>query len=156
MPIAEEGVEMPGEFCRALPSNNPIEWRVWAEGYRSVRLDRDDFTASPEGLGAKVSLVRGFDATIRVLDFGDGIDPDDWAGRFAAISHPAVAGAEIRGDGAVLARTGADGRAEIAADREPEKIEVVAPGWRTAACWNLAGGRIVAERHDVLVWMVRE
>jgi hypothetical protein len=154
LPAADEGVG--GTFCVSVPVHAEVEWRVWAEGYRTARLPRERFTASPEGLGATVSLVPGFDATIRVLDFGDGVEPGDSIGRFAAIFHPGVDGAEIRGDGVVLARTGPDGRAEIDADREPARIEVTAKGWRAAACWNMAEGRILAARQDVVVWMVRD
>ena len=69
--------------------------------------------------------------------------------------RPPVRGAEIRFDGDVVARSDADGVAEIESDRAPERIEIVAPGWTLLGSPALSDGRLASGAREVVVWLTR-
>lgn len=142
-----------GEPFAELPADARLRWTVRAPGHAPASGDELAFEPTPGGRVAEVALEPGWGARLVLRDLGGGFDLDDRGGALAALEAPPVAGARVLADGRLAGTSDATGTVRIAGPREPERIEILHPGWRVAPSAGFRDGRIVGEAPDVVVWM---
>jgi len=120
-----------------VPTDEPLQWVVHAQGYRPARGDERSFTGSGELREVHVRLERGFGRELVLLD-AQGL---------------AVAGARVGAAGCTGGTSDAGGRVWLAGELAPELLEIAWPG--AAAAERVALAPLLERAGDPVRLVVR-
>ena len=146
-----------GEDAWFLGAGERHRWRVEREGHLPTAGDERAFSLIEGRWEAEVALEPGW---ARSLMFRDSRCVADYEELFedglAAWAAAPVPGVIVRAGGREVARSDADGLAEIRARRAPGEIEMELEGWHVVGSKELREGRLKGYAYPVLVWMARD
>jgi len=114
----------PAERWYTLPARTPLNWIVWAPGYRPATGALEDFAGSGKQSPVEIELERGFGMR---LDFrAQEAEAPQTRGNARVLT-----GIEVFVDGESYGRSDENGELLLRLDARPERIELFHPRWIT-------------------------